>query len=70
VDEAIAYFMDLRVRAWGRPEATALVDRCLALLARAAEADATGLLNIEAEIESLRSELERRFGVARPLVFH
>jgi hypothetical protein len=40
----------------------ALVDRCLALLARAETADAVESQQLEAEIEALRVELADRFG--------
>ena len=62
LDEALAYLLDLRLRCRGNPEAMALVDRCLALLARAETADAAELQQLEAEIEALRVELADRFG--------
>lgn len=62
LDEALAYLLELRLRCRGNPEAMALVDRCLALLARAETADAAELQQLEAEIEALRVELADRFG--------
>lgn len=62
LDEALAYLLDLRLRCRGTPEAMALVDRCLALVARAETADAAELQQLEAEIEALRVELADRFG--------
>lgn len=62
LDEALAYLLELRLRCRGNPEALALVDRCLALLARAEAADAAELQQLEAEIEALRVELADRFG--------
>lgn len=62
MEEALAYLLDVRLRCRGDREATALVDRCLSLLARAEAADEEGRRVINAEIESARSELAERFG--------
>lgn len=62
LEEALAYLLDLRLRCRGNPDATALVDRCLTLLAQAETADAAELQQLEAEIEALRVELADRFG--------
>jgi hypothetical protein len=62
VEEALAYLLDLRLRCRANPDAMALVDRCLALLARAETADGAELQQLEAEIEALRVELADRFG--------
>lgn len=62
MEDALAYLLELRLRCRGNPEATAIVDRCLALLARAEHADGEELQRIEAEIETLRAELAARFG--------
>jgi hypothetical protein len=62
LEEALAYLLDLRLRCRGNPNGTALVDRCLALLAQAETADAAELQRLEAEIETLRAELADRFG--------
>jgi len=60
-----AYFLELRLRCRGDPEAMALVDRCLTLLAQAQEADTAELHHLEAEIETLRRKLAERLR-ARP----
>lgn len=62
MEDALAYLLELRLRCRGNREATAIVDRCLALLARAERADGEVLQRIEAEIETLRAELADRFG--------
>jgi hypothetical protein len=62
LEDALAYLLELRLRCRGNPEARAIVDRCLALLARAERADGEELQRIEAEIETLRTELAARFG--------
>lgn len=68
--ESLAYLLELRLQCRGDPEATALVDRCLALLARAETADAAELRQLEAEIEALRVELADRFGPPPGFVRH
>ena len=65
LDEAVAYFLDLRVGLRRQSEARAIVDRCLLLLARAADADAAECVRIEREIEALSDELAARFGAPR-----
>lgn len=62
LEESLAYLLDLRLRCRRNPDAMALVDRCLALLARAETADAAELQQLEGEIEALRVELADRFG--------
>lgn len=62
MEDPLAYLLELRLRCRGNPEATAIVDRCLALLARAEHADGEELQRIEAEIETLRAELAVTFG--------
>jgi hypothetical protein len=62
LEESLAYLLDLRLRCRGIRDATALVDRCLALLLQAQTADAAELQPLEAEIETLRVELAVRFG--------
>jgi hypothetical protein len=70
LEDALAYLLDLRLRCRGNPVAMALVDRCLALLARAETADPVELQQLEAEIEALRSELAERFGPPQTVVRH
>lgn len=64
---ALLYMTDLRLRVRGNAEATAIVDRCLRLLAATEHAGAQELSGLEAELEALRGDLERRFGPAKPL---
>lgn len=70
MDEAVAYFLDLRLRVRRRPEARAIVDRCLEILGRAADADAATLLVLDRQLEALREDLERRFGAPKALLRH
>ena len=70
LEDALAYLLGLRLRCRGDPEAIALVDRCLALLARAERADAAALPQLEAEIEAIRLELAERFGPPGEFVRH
>ena len=70
LEESLAYLLDLRLRCRGTPEAMALVDRCLALVARAETADAPELQQLEAEIEALHAEIADRFGPPPGLVRH
>ena len=70
MDELLGYFLDLRVRVRGRPEAIALVDRCLTLIARAQTASAAELPALDAEVEDLRAHLEARFGPRAPVTTH
>jgi hypothetical protein len=62
LEDLLGYFLDLRVRVRGRPEAIAIVDRCLGLIARAQTASAAEMPDLDAEVEDLRAELESRFG--------
>ncbi|PZQ63456.1 MAG: hypothetical protein DI570_08835 [Phenylobacterium zucineum] len=71
VDDVLAYFLDLRLRARGRPEALAIIDRCLRLIAEAeAASDAATLGRLDSEVDDLRAELEARFGRKAPLRAH
>lgn len=70
MDELLGYFLDLRVRVRGRSEATRLVDRCLALIARAQTAPAAEMPDLEAEVEELRADLEARFGPRARITTH
>ena len=70
LEEALAYLLALRLRCRGSREALALVDRCLLLLARAQTAGGTELQQLEAEFETLRSELIERFGPPQDIVRH
>lgn len=66
----LAYFLDLRLRLRGRPEATAIVDRCLDMIARAETATPAALEALQREVDGLRCELEARFGVKPKLRVH
>jgi hypothetical protein len=46
----------------GRPEATAIVDRCLTLIVRAQAASEPEFTALEAEVAALRADLVARFG--------
>lgn len=70
MDEALSYFLDLRVRMRRNPEGRAIVDRCIRLIACAGSADAATMRLLEAEVEALRGELLARFGAPRPLCVH
>ncbi len=70
MDAALAYFLELHLRVRGSPDALAIVDHCLRLLARAQIADRETLRQLEGEIDALRRELVARFGAAKPLVLH
>lgn len=67
MDEHLAYFLDLRVRLRGRPEATAIVDRCIAMVARADTASPLELAELQREVDQLRDELVARFGRKAPV---
>ncbi|MFZ5721585.1 MAG: hypothetical protein ACOY5Y_19185 [Pseudomonadota bacterium] len=62
LDQALLYFVDLRLRVRGNPEACAIVDRCLRLICEAQTADAAALAALEAEVDELRADLLRRWG--------
>lgn len=68
MDEAVAYFLELRVRVRHSREARALVDRCLALIARAQGADADELCALYREVDALADELALRFGAPKTAV--
>ena len=70
LEESLAYLLELRLRCRRNRDATALIDRCLALLAQAQTADAAELQRLEAEIEALRVELADRFGPPPGLTRH
>ena len=63
----LAHFLEMRIRVRRRPALTALVDRCLSIIARADGASETELDVLEAEVEALRRELEARLRGARLL---
>jgi hypothetical protein len=70
VDDYLAYFLDLRLRVRGNRQATALVDRCLELIARAEAASPAQVAALEREVEALRGTLIARFGRKAPIRTH
>ena len=68
LEEAVSYFLELRVRVRHSPEARAIVDRCLALIARAEGANEEQLRLLYREVDSLADELALRFGAPKTLV--
>ncbi len=65
MDVHLSYFLELRLRVRGNAEATAIVDRCLSLIARAQDADAEGCARLEQEVAQLADDLALRFGAPR-----
>lgn len=70
LDQALLYFVDLRLQVRGNRSARAVVDRCLALLTAARTADAVTMARLEAEVDVLRKELHARLGQPRTLKVH
>lgn len=70
MEAALAYLLDLRIRCRGNRHVTALVDRCLSLLARAETAEGGELQHLEAEVEAIRAELAERFGPPPDFLVH
>lgn len=70
LDQALLYFVELRLQVRSAPEARAIVDRCLKLLTAARTADAETMARLEAEVEVLRQDLLRRLGPAKTLKVH
>jgi RNase P protein component len=69
MSDALAQLLELRVRFRRNPEARALVDRALVLVARAAADDADRAA-LEDEFVQLAAELARRFGTPSRLTLH
>jgi len=70
MDDHLAYFLDLRVRLRGRPEAVALVDRCLRIIAEGEDGSPDTRERLAREVEALRRELVARHGPKSPLKMH
>ncbi|TAJ71386.1 MAG: hypothetical protein EPO51_13900 [Phenylobacterium sp.] len=70
MDENIAYLLELRLKLRGNREGLAIVDRCLRLIARAADADGDTLRALEAEVAALGDELALRFGAPGAISLH
>jgi hypothetical protein len=66
LEAELAYFYELRLNLRGRPEAIALVDRCISMICRAQDASGAEFEALAAEVEALRSELIARFGATPP----
>lgn len=58
----IAYLLELRLRLRRNAEGRALVDRCLRLVAMAAEADANTFVRLQRQAEAIGEELAVRYG--------
>jgi hypothetical protein len=64
----LSYFLELRLRVRGNAEATAIIDRCLRLIARAQAADPKSYERIEIEVLQLADDLALRFGAPKTAV--
>jgi hypothetical protein len=67
LDQAMLYLVDLRHQVRGKAYGTAIVDRCLALLAAAHMAGPDEMARLEAEVEMLRTALREHLGEPAPL---
>lgn len=70
LDQALLYFVSLRLQVRGNPSARAVVDRCLTLLTASRTADTATMARLEAEVDVLRKELHVRLGRPRTLKVH
>lgn len=68
MDEALSWLLALRLRVRGNPEALALVDRGLRIVARGATADVETLRQLERELADLGDALALRFGAPKDTV--
>lgn len=69
MSDALGQLLELRVRFRRNPEARALVDRALVLVAKAAAKDADDVA-LDLEVAALSAELVGRFGPTRRLSLH
>ena len=69
MSDALGQLLELRVRFRRNPEARALVDRALVLVAKAAAADADPFA-LDLEVAQLRADLARRFGSPKGFSVH
>jgi hypothetical protein len=64
----LVHFLEMRIRARGRPELQALADRCLWIVSRTQDASEAELDALEAEVDGLRRELTERRRAGRPVL--
>ncbi|WP_374576353.1 hypothetical protein [Phenylobacterium sp.] len=69
MSDALGQLLELRLRFRRNPEARALVDRAIALVAKATAADADPCA-LDLEVAKLGAELTRRFGSPSGVSFH
>lgn len=67
LDQAMLYFVDLRLQMRGNACGVAIVDRCLALLTAAYTAGPEEMARLEDEVERLREDLREHLGEPTPL---
>ena len=67
---SIASLLALRLRFRRNPEARALVDRALALVARGESADEAAFLELKAETQRIADALALRFGPPKGVTTH
>lgn len=67
MDHGLAFFLELRVDFRGQPEALAIIDRCLELIARAEGAPVLEAELFADAVEALRADLIARFGPIPPV---
>lgn len=67
---SIAALLAMRLRFRRNPEARALVDRALSLVARAESADEAQFLELKVETQRIAGELALRFGAPKGAVTH
>lgn len=65
LDEAVSHLLALRLKVRHSAEGRAIVDRCLALLARAKVADVEMLRDLCREMDVLADDLALRFGAPK-----
>jgi hypothetical protein len=58
----VSWLLDLRSRLSGSREGRAIVDRCLDLIARAADPGAMAQSEVDAELQRIADDLALRFG--------
>jgi hypothetical protein len=66
----LAYLLALRLRCRDNPRALAIIDRCLRIVARAAEADERTVADLSRQVALIADELAVTFGAPRSVVPH